>query len=64
MKEITVNGVVITPYKQWAVNLIKREASGEDLQSISRESWREVLGYQKNYSAKKALEDVLMGYNK
>ena len=59
MNDITINGVQITQYKQWAVNLIKREASGDHLEVVSKESWREVLGYPKDYDAKKALGDVL-----
>ena len=45
------NGVLITKYKQWAVNLMKREADGESLPQISKESWREVLGFDKTVSA-------------
>lgn len=45
------NGVLITKYKQWAVNLMKREAAGESLEAISKEFWREVLGFDKTVSA-------------
>ena len=51
-----VNGVLVTVYKQWAVDLMRREAGGESLPMVSTESWREVLGYPKDMSAKKALE--------
>jgi hypothetical protein len=57
-KGYMVNGVLVTAYKQWAVDLMKREAGGESLQMVSMESWREVLNFPKDMSAKKALEAV------
>jgi hypothetical protein len=53
-----INGTLVTVYKQWAVNLMHREAGGEMLESISKEAWREVLGYPKDQDAKQALEAV------
>lgn len=41
---------------QWAVTLMEREARGDVLPSISRTSWREVLGYAPDADAKAALE--------
>lgn len=58
VKDYTVNGVLVTHYKQWAVSLMKREAGGEQLSIVSTESWREVLGYQKDVNAKQALEGM------
>lgn len=58
-KGYLVNDVLVTIYKQWAVDLVKREAGGESLQMVNKESWREVLDYPKDYGAKKALSDVL-----
>ena len=43
---------------KWAFRLMAREASGEQLESISKESWREVLGYPSDMDAKQALEGV------
>ena len=57
-KGYRVNGVLITIYKQWAVDLVKREAAGEMLPQISKESWREVLGYPRDIDAKKVLEGM------
>lgn len=57
-KGYMVNGVKVTVYKQWAVNLMEREARGEQLPMVSMESWREVLGYPKDTDAKKALESL------
>jgi len=57
-KGYMVNGVKVTVYKQWAVDLMRREAGGEQIPMVSMESWREVLGYPKDMSAKKALESV------
>ena len=48
---LVINGIEITVYKMWAVNLMKREAAGESLEAISKESWREVLGFDKTVSA-------------
>lgn len=55
---LEVNGITVDRYKQWAVNLIRREASGESLQSVSTEAWREVLGFDKAITAKQALEQI------
>lgn len=41
---------------RWAYRLMEREANGEQLPSISRSSWREVLGYSPDIDAKAALE--------
>jgi hypothetical protein len=57
-KGYVVNGVTVTVYKQWAVDLMQREAGGESIPIVSMESWREVLGYPKDQDAKKALEAV------
>lgn len=53
-----VNGVLVTVYKQWAVNLMRREAGGESMQSASTDAWREVLGFTKETTAKQALEQT------
>ena len=42
----------------WAFRLMAREVGGEQIESISAESWREVLGYQKDANAKQALEGM------
>lgn len=55
---ITVNGVEVTVWKRWAVALMKREAGGEQIESISREAWREVLGFGKEVTAGQALKVV------
>ena len=55
---IELNGVVIDRFKQWAINLMRREAGGESLQSVSAESWREALGYPKDADAKAVREAV------
>lgn len=41
---------------KWAYALIEREASGEQLPEISRQSWREVLGYASDADAKAVRE--------
>lgn len=51
---IKVNGVSITKYRKWAVNLMQREASGEQLPSISMETWRLVFGFPTDIDAKTA----------
>ena len=53
-----VNGVLVTVYKQWAYELMVREAAGEQLPVVSTAAWREVLGYPKDKDAKQALEAV------
>lgn len=58
MSDITVNGVVVTPFKRWALNLVRREAAGEQLQLISTEAWREVLNYGKDANAKTVLAEI------
>ena len=40
---------------KWAVRLMEREAAGEALHHIAEASWREVLGYPKDATAKDAL---------
>lgn len=57
-KGYMVNGVLVTIYKQWAYELMVREAAGEHLPIVSMEAWREVLGYPKEQDAKQALEAV------
>ena len=57
-KGYMVNGVLVTVYKQWAFDLMVREAAGEQLPVISTAAWREVLGYPKDKDAKQALEAV------
>jgi hypothetical protein len=56
--EYWVNGVLVTKYRQWAVNLVKREASGESMPIVSTEAWREVLGYGKDANAKTVLAEI------
>jgi hypothetical protein len=58
MTETIINGVVITPYKQWALNLLKREASGEKLQTVSAEAWREVFCFTKATTAREAMKSI------
>lgn len=41
---------------RWAYRLMEREANGEQLPSISRSSWSEVLGYAASVDAKAAFE--------
>ena len=41
---------------RWAFNLIKREASGEQLNDISKMAWREVFQLPKDADAKAALK--------
>lgn len=41
---------------QWAYRLVGREASGEQLPMVSRQSWREVLGYAPDADAKAVRE--------
>lgn len=53
-----VNGVLVTVYKQWAYELMVREAGGEQLPVISTAAWRDVLGYPKDQGARAALEAV------
>lgn len=56
MSEMTVNGVAITKYRQWAYNLMVREAAGQQIDSVAAEFWREALGFPKDQDARKALE--------
>ena len=56
--EYWLNGVLVTKYRQWAVNLVKREASGESMPIVSTEAWREVLGYGKDANAKTVLAEI------
>ena len=53
-----LNGVLVTKYRTWAVNLMKREAAGEQIEVIAAESWREVLGYPADHEAKSAARDL------
>lgn len=59
MTEYTVNGVLVTKYRTWAVSLIEREASGESLPVVSRQAWRELFEFNNDMSAKEALEIVM-----
>ena len=52
------NGVLITPYKQWAIDLMRREAAGESLPFISTTAWREVLQFDKETSAKEVADKL------
>jgi hypothetical protein len=56
--EYWLNGVLVTKYRTWAVNLLKREAAGEFIHLISAEDWRAVLGYQKDTNANAAFNDL------
>ncbi len=56
--EYWLNGVLITKYRQWAVNLVRREASGEQIEIVSAEAWREVLNYGKEADAKAVLTEI------
>jgi len=58
MTETSVNGVAVTPFKQWALNLLKREASGEELEQVSAEAWREVFCLTKATTAAQALKSI------
>ena len=55
---LEVNGIVVDRFKQWAVNLMKREAGGESLETISSTAWRDVLGFPADMDAKQALEGL------
>lgn len=41
---------------QWAYRLVEREAAGEHLPMVSRQAWREVLGYAPDADAKAVRE--------
>lgn len=41
---------------QWAYRLVAREAAGEHLPMVSRQAWREVLGYAPDADAKAVRE--------
>jgi len=56
--EYWLNGVLVTKYRTWAVNLLKREAAGEFIHLVSAEAWRTVFGYPKDAEAKVALRDL------
>lgn len=43
---------------KWAYALMVREAGGETLVPLAAQSWREVLGFPSDISAKKALEQA------
>lgn len=47
-----VNGVLVTVFKQWAVNIVNREASGEQIPEVSKKAWRDVLNYESTVNAK------------
>jgi hypothetical protein len=53
-----VNGVLVTVFKQWAVNLVNREASGEQIPEISKQSWREVLNYESSADANDVADTI------
>ena len=53
-----LNGVLVTKYRAWAVNLLKREASGDQIELVASEAWREVLGYPKDKDAKAAAREL------
>lgn len=50
-----INGIQIDKYRKWAVNLMKREASGEAINDISAKAWREVLRFPPEITAREAL---------
>lgn len=50
-----INGIQIDKYRKWAVNLMKREASGEAINDISRQAWREALHFPFDITAREAL---------
>ena len=56
--EYWVNGVLVTKYRTWAVDLVEREAIGESIPIVSCEAWREVLNYGKDADAKTALVEI------
>lgn len=41
---------------KWAVRLMEREARGDQVDEITRQFWREDLGYPADRDANKALE--------
>jgi hypothetical protein len=41
---------------RWAYRLMEREAYGEQLPLVSKDAWREVLGYAKNVDARAAFK--------
>lgn len=43
---------------KWAYALLAREASGEQIEVVSAEAWRNVLGFAQNADAKQALAIV------
>lgn len=43
---------------KWAVRLMEREASGEQVDAIACQFWREALGYPADIDAKKVLEST------
>lgn len=43
----------------WAYRLMEREARGDVMPMVSRNAWREVLGYAQGDDAKAALEACL-----
>jgi hypothetical protein len=53
-----VNGIAVTPYRQWAVCMMEREARGEQINAIAAQFWREALGYPVDMDAKTAIESV------
>lgn len=55
---IVVNGIAITPSRQWALNLMRREAHGELVNIVASDSWREALGFESGVSARDALAVV------
>lgn len=48
----------MNPHKAWAYRLMEREASGERINQVAAQFWREALGLPADIDAKKALEAV------
>lgn len=48
----------MNPHKAWAYRLMEREASGEQINVIAAQFWREALGLPADMDAKKALQAV------
>lgn len=47
-----------TPGNAWALNLLRREASGEQLALVAEGAWRGVLGFGPDVPAQKALSEI------
>lgn len=48
----------MSDHKKWAYRLMEREASGERINQVAAQFWREALGYPADIDAKTALEAV------